>query len=172
MVSTLIILAVVVLSLVLAGTLLWRRHPEVHSVGDWETKKHDIDVEAFRALVDLNDERRLRGCLSSKQFHHFQRRRIRLAISILRLIEENVGMLMSLAQRARMMRDPVLRRRADEVIAVAFQLRIKLLLVRLYLSAKWLFPTWSLCLPTFEPKYKELLDRGIQFQQYGQQALT
>jgi hypothetical protein len=172
MVSTLLVFAVVLLSLVLAGALLWRRSPEIQSAGDWEAKKHEIDVRAFEALIDINDERRLRHCLPSKRFHHFQRRRTRLALRFLQLMEENAGMLMSLAQLARTKGDPVLTQKADEMIAVALQLRLKLLLARLYLSAKWLFPSWTVSLPTVEPWYRELLNCVMQFQQYGQQALT
>jgi hypothetical protein len=172
MVSTLLVFAVVLLSLVLAGALLGRRSPEIQSVGDWEAKKHEIDVRMFVALIDINDERRLRQCLTSKRFHYFQRRRTRLALRFLQLMEENAGMLMSLAQLARTRRDPILTEKADEMIAVALQLRLKLLLARLYLSAKWLFPFWTVSLPAVEPRYRELLNCVIQFQQYGQQALT
>jgi hypothetical protein len=172
MASTLLILAVVLLSLVLAGKLLWRRPPEVRSVRDWEAKKHDIDVRAFEALVNLDEERRLRRCLPSRKFRDFQRRRTRLALRLVGLLEENAGMLMSLAQHARAKHDSVLTKQADEMIVIALQIRIKLQLVRLCLSAKWLFPSWTVSLPTFEPRYGHLLNCVIQFQQHGQQALT
>jgi hypothetical protein len=172
MVSTLLVFAVVLLSLVVAGALLWRRTPEIQSAGDWEAKKHEIDIRAFESLLDINDERRLRQCLTSKRFHYFQRRRTRLALRFLRLIEENAGMLMSLAQLARTKRDPVLTEKADEMIAVALQLRLNLLLARMYLSAKWLFPSWTVPLPAFDLRYRELLNCVTQFQQYSQQSLT
>jgi hypothetical protein len=172
MVSSLLIFAVVILSLVLASVLLWRRHPDVCSIRDWETKKHEIDLRTFEALVDLNDERCLRGCLSPRQFHYFQRRRLRLALRSLQLLEENASMIMSLAQHARSKGDPVLCAKADEVVAVAFQLRVKLPLVRLYLFAKWLLPAWTASLPSFEPRYRELLNGMIQFQRLGQEALN
>jgi hypothetical protein len=164
MVSSLLIFVVVILSVILAGTLLWRRHPGVNSIGDWETRKHEIDLRAFEALIDFNDEVRLRNCLSSKQFRYFQRRRVRLALRFVHLMEENVGMLMSLAQRARTKRDSIVSKKADEMIAVAIQLRLKLPLVKLYLFAKWLVPSWTAPLPSFEPSYRELLNCMIQFQ--------
>jgi hypothetical protein len=171
MASTLLILAVVLLSLLLAGTLLWRRPPEVYSVRDWETKRHEIDVRAFEALVNRDDDRRLRHCLPRKTFRHFQRKRTHLALRLVGLLEENAGMLMSLAQRARAKHDPVLTQQADEMIAIAVQLRLKLLLIRLYLLAKWLFPSWTVSLPPFEPKYRQLLNCVICLEEHGRQAL-
>jgi hypothetical protein len=165
MASTLLILAVVLLSLVLVGTLLLRRPTEVRCVRDWEAKKHEIDVRAFVALVNLDEERRLRHRLPPRKFRDFQRRRTRLALRLAGLLEENAGMLMSLAQHARAKHDPVLTQQADEMIVIALQLRLKLQLVRLYLSAKWLFPSWTVSLPTFEPRYSHLLNCVIQFQQ-------
>ncbi len=172
MVSTFLILAVVLLSLVLTGALFWRRSPEIRSAADWVAKKHEIDVRAFDALTDLNDERRLRRCLPARRFRHFQRRRIRLALRFLQLMEENAGMLTSLAQLARTQRDTVLTQKADDLIALAFQLRLKLPLVRLYLYVKWLVPSWTATLPAFESSYRELLNRAIQLQGYSQQALA
>ncbi len=171
MVSSLVVLTVVVLLVVLAGALLWRRHSTISSLRDWESRKHEIDLRAFEALLDHDDEARLRECLSSQQFRYFQRRRIRLALRFLSLMEENAAMLMSLAQHARRGQDIPLSKKADEMIVLGLQLRLKMPLVKLYLSVKWLLPSWSTSLPSFQPSYRELLNCMVQFQQQGQQAL-
>jgi hypothetical protein len=172
MASTILILGTGLLVLIVVVVFSWHRCPEVQSIDEWEAKKHEVDVQVLKALMDLDEEHRLRSCLTHKQFQQYQRRRTRLAIRILQLIEENVGMLMSLAQRAKVQRDPALTEKADEMIAVGFQLRGKLLVAKLCLSAKWLFPSHSVPLPSFELKYRELLDCLIQAPRYRQQALT
>jgi len=115
-------------------------------------------VQIFRILLDRKEEAQLRSSLSRNQFVTFQRRRIRLALRMMRLVDENAGMLMGLGRLARMKGDPTLTQKVDELIATAFQLRLNLLLARLCLYLKWLFPSWTVSLPAFEVRYQHLLD--------------
>ena len=158
MVSTLLILTVASLALVCAYALLRDGHTGVRNDQDWNEKKHEIDVKIFRVLLDRNEEVQLRRCLSQNEFADFQRRRIRLALQMLRLVDENAGMLMELARLAKMKDDPTLAQKVDELIATAFQLRLKLLLARVCLYLKWLFPSWTVTLPAFDARYQYLLD--------------
>ena len=157
MVSTLLILAVAFLVLVFVYALL-RGHADLRNEQDWEQKRHPIDVEIFRVLLDRKEEAQLRSFLSHNQFRIFQRRRIGLALRMLRLVDENAGMLMALGRLARMKGDPALTQKVDELIATAFQLRLNLLLARLCLYLKWLFPSWTVSLPAFDVRYQHLLD--------------
>lgn len=172
MVSTLLILVAVSSALALVWSLLRSGHTEIRSGRDWEEKKHEIDVQIFRALLDRNEERYLRSSLPHHQFQDFQRKRIRLALNMLRLVEENAGMLIRLGQLARMKGDPALTQKADELVASAIQFRLNLLLARFSLCLKWLFPSWTVSLPTFEVRYQTLLDSLAGVQQRGWQALT
>lgn len=158
MVSTLVILAVASLALVLAYGLLRSGYPEIHSGRDWEEKKHDIDVQIFRVLLDRNEEFQLRSFLSQNQFAAFQRRRIRLALRMLRLVDQNAGMLMELGRLAKIKGDPALTQKVDELIATALQLRLNLFHAKLCLYLKWLFPSSSVSLPAFEVRYQHLLE--------------
>jgi hypothetical protein len=172
MVSTLLILAVASSALALAWSLLRSGHPEIRNGQDWEEKKHEIDVQIFRALLDRDEERLLRSSLSRNQFEAFQRRRIRLALRMLQLVEENAGMLMRLGQLARMKGDPAVTQKADELVATAIQFRLNLLLARFCLSLKWVFPSWTVSLPAFEVRYQHLLDSLARVQQRGWQAVN
>ena len=158
MVSTLIILGVALLALVFAYSLLHGGHGELHHEDERAEKNHDIDVEIFRVLVDRKEEAQLRSCLSGNQFARFQRRRVRLALGMLRLVDENAGKLMGLGRLAKMKGDAALAQKVDDLIAIAFQLRLNLLLARLCLYLKWLFPSWPVSLPAFEVGYQQLLD--------------
>jgi len=172
MVSTLLILAVAFSALALAWSLVRRVHPEIRSRQDWDANKHEIDVEIFRALLDRNQERYLESTLSHNQFQKFRRKRIRLALRMLRLVEENAGMLTRLGELARMKGDPALTEQANELVATAIQFRLNLVLARFSLWLKWLFPFWTVSLPAFEVRYQQLLDSLARVQQRGWQVLT
>jgi hypothetical protein len=172
MVSTLLVFAAALSALALAWSLLRRVHPEIRNRQDWDEKKHEIDVHIFRALLDRNEERYLRSTLSRNQFREFRRKRIRLALRMLRLVEENAGMLTKLGQLARMKGDPALTEQADELVATAIQFRLNLVQARLSLWLKWLFPFWTVSLPAFEAQYQQLLDSLARVQQRGWQVLT
>jgi hypothetical protein len=158
MVTTLLILAVALLALALAYALLRRAHTGVRDDHDWEQRKHAIDVKIFRVLLDRDEEAHLRRFLPPNQFANFQRRRIHLALQMLRLVDDNAGMAMELGRLAKLKGDPALASNIDEMIATAFQLRLNLLLARLCLYVKWVFPSWAVSLPAFEVRYQHLLD--------------
>ncbi len=158
MVSTLLTLAVALLALVLAYALLRRAHTGVRDNHDWEQRKHAIDVEIFQVILDRNAEVQLRRFLSPHQFAKFQRKRIHLALRMLSLVDENAGMAMELGRLVKMKGDLALAPKIDEMIATAFQLRLNLLLARLCLYLKWVFPSWAVSLPAFEPRYQHLLE--------------
>lgn len=158
MVTTLLTLAVASLALVLAYALLRGAHTGVRDDHDWEQRKHAIDVEIFRVLLDRNEEVQLRRFLPPKQFATFQRRRIHLALRMLHLVDENAGMAMELGRLAKMKGDVALAPKIDQMIATAFQLRLNLLLARFCLYLKWFFPAWRVAVPAFEVRYQHLLD--------------
>ncbi|MCU1271666.1 MAG: hypothetical protein JWN74_2960 [Acidobacteriaceae bacterium] len=158
MVSTLVIFAVATLALVFVYGLLRSGYPEIRNGRDWDEKKHEIDVQIFRILLDRNEELQLQSFLSQDQFAAFQRRRIHLGLRMLRLVDENAGMLMELGRLVKMKGDPALALKVDELIATALQLRLNLFLARLCLYVKWLFPSATVSLPAFEMRYQQLLD--------------
>jgi hypothetical protein len=158
MVSTLLTLVVASLALVLAYALLRRAHTGVRCDHDWEQRKHAVDVEIFRVLLDRNEEVQLRRFLPPNQFANFQRRRIYLALRVLRMVDDNAGMAMELGRLAKLKGNLALAPKIDEMIAMAFRLRLNLLLARLCLYLKWIFPSWTMSLPDFGVRYQHLLD--------------
>lgn len=158
MVSTLLTLIVASLALVLVYALLRRAHTGADDDHAWEQCKHAIDVEIFRVILDRNEEVQLRRFLPPHQFAVFQRRRIHLALRMIRLVDDNATMAMQQGRLAKMKGDLELAPKIDEMIAMAFQLRLNLLLARLCLCLKWIFPSWAMSLPAFEVRYQHLLD--------------
>ena len=172
MVSTLLVLAVAASALGLAWSLLRKGPSEIRDGQDWEDKKHDIDVQIFRTLLDYNEELYLRSSLSPGQFKVFYRRRIHLALCMLRLAEQNASMLIRLGQLARLKHDAELTRQADDLIAAAVRFRLNLFLARPCLYTQWLLPSSGSSLAALGLRYQRLLDSLARVQQRGCQPLT
>jgi hypothetical protein len=170
MVSTLTILVASGLCLWLVWVGLRPGLAEIRSMDEWEAKKHEVELAAFRLLLDPAEEKYLRASLPLPQFRAFQRRRLRLALDSLQLIGKNAVMLMKLGQLAKAAADPKLTQEADELIRGALRLRVNLFLVQPYLRLKWLFPGWTVSVPEFALPYEELLgylNRVRQDRQWG-----
>ena len=158
MVSTLVILFASVLCLLLVWAVVRPGLPRIRSLDDWEARKHDVDVDAFRLLLDPAEEQYLRRSLPPPQFRSFQRRRLKLALDSLDLVGKNVAMLMKLGQLAKPGADARLTQQAEELIYGTLRLRVNLSLVQPCLWLKWLFPGWRVSIPAFAIPYEELLD--------------
>lgn len=170
MVSTILVLGVVASLLALAWSLLRSGHPEIRSFQDWEEGKHEIDIHIFRLLIDPAEQRYLSDSLPRDQFRTFQKMRVRLALRILRLVEENASMSMRLGQLAKLKRDPVLIQNANELIGAAIQLRLSLLTVRPILSLRLSFPSRTMFVSAFEVKYHNFIDLQVRVHQHSRQA--
>jgi hypothetical protein len=156
MVSTLLILAIAALALGLGYSLL--RNAHLAARVQQEQNSFEIDVEIFRVLLDANQELQLRQYLTAIQFAAFERRRIRIALRMLRVVDHNTGMLMQRARLAKIKNDSEVAAKMDQLIGNAFQLRLNLILARCCLYLKWLFPSWTVVLPAFDVRYQHLLD--------------
>lgn len=168
MVSTITTLLASVLSLYLVWTIFRPGLPQIKSLEDWETKNHAVDPELFRVLLDPAEESYLRQSLPPQEFRRFQRKRISLALRWLNLVGENAAMLMKLGQLAKAGANPGLAREAEDLIDAALRLRLNMALAEPCLWLKWLFPDWTLSLPTAEIRYEELLEYFSRIQQQRQ----
>src|SRR5260221_7322171 len=157
MVSTLTILFASGFCLLLVWAALRPGLPQIRSLDDWEARKHDVNLDAFRVLLDPVEEQYLRRSLPPPEFRIFQRRRLMLAMRSLELVGKNAVMLIKLGQLAKAGANPSLAREAEELIYGALRLRVNLLLVQPYLGLKWLFPGWEVSVPVFSLPYEELL---------------
>jgi hypothetical protein len=157
MVSTLIILLVSALVLWVAWVAARPGLLQIHSLDDWDAKKHEVDLDAFRLLLDPQEEQYLRKSLPTAEFRLFQRRRLALALRSLDLVGKNAAMLMKLGQLAKAGANPQLVREAEELVNGALRLRVNLLFVQPYLGLKWLFPEWRMQVPALRLPYEELL---------------
>jgi hypothetical protein len=170
MVSTLTILFVSVLSLFLVWRVLRPGFPQVKNLEDWEARKHEVDPDVFRLLLDPAEEQYLRRSFPPREFRALQRRRMALALHAIRLVGDNAAMLMKLGQLAKSEENPALTKEADDLIFGALRLRVNLLLVQPCLWLKWLFPGSTGMFLSVELPYEVLLayvDRIRQQRQLG-----
>jgi hypothetical protein len=154
MVSTILVLSVALLVLFLSWKILSDGESEIKGLGEWESRKHEVDIRVFRMLIDRNEEQFLRRCLSPRRHRCFQRRRTKLALHMVQLVFDNARMVTSLAQVAKAHHDPVLTAQADELLAAAFRLRLDLALAKLFLSLKWAVPGLPIAIPLWAPRYR------------------
>lgn len=171
MVSTLTILFVSVLSLFLVWRVLRPGFAQVNNLEDWEARKHEVDPDVFRLLLDPAEEQYLRRSFPAQEFRALQRRRMALALHAIRLVGDNAAMLMKLGQLAKSEANPALTKEAEDLIYGALRLRVNLLLVQPYLWLKWLFPGWTGTFPAIEMPYEELLAYLNRIRQQQQWAL-
>jgi len=161
MVSTLTILFASGLVLFLVWAIVRPGLPQIRSLDDWEAKKYEVDLDAFRLLLDPAEEHYLRTSLPPHEFRVFQRRRLQLALRSLDLVGKNAVMLIKLGQLAKVgantgLVNPALLQEAEGLIYGALRLRVNLLFVQPCLALKWLFPGWRLSVPRFSLPYEEL----------------
>lgn len=156
MVSTILILALAIVTLVLAWSLLSRKSRASDST-NCEEKRHEIDIQILRSLLDPHEFDYLHSSLSRQNFQNVLRKRIRLTLTMLRLLEENAKVSMEVEPVPMAKNRSGLARPGDELVASMVQLRLNLLLARVCLWLQWLFPSSASLLSEWIQPYQHLL---------------
>src|SRR5689334_3523489 len=113
MVSAILVLALAAISLALAWSLLSQKRAACDLQG-WEHKQNKIDVQILRSLFDQKENHYLQCSLSRKNFQAQVRKRIRLTLEILRVVEENTNLVLGMEQVAISKGTPELTRQRNE----------------------------------------------------------
>jgi hypothetical protein len=141
-VVTLLAIFLLVVATALGVFLLWIRSGS-HSGLDEETINARIlavDIEAFRNLVDPEEEQYLRENLPAADFRAVQRERLGAALDYIDALSHNASLLLHLGQTARQSPDPRVADAGRHVVDNALRLRLYALEVRCRLYAKIAFP--------------------------------
>lgn len=95
-----------------------------------------VDVEAFRNLVDPEEEEFLRSNLPPAEFRRIQRERLRVAVEYVSCAAQNAAILLRLADAGRRSSDPATAEAAQKLVDNALRLRLYALhaIPRLYLG--------------------------------------
>ena len=135
---TFAIFLVVLCALGLATILLLAKglwfHPRAENRNP--SKLQPIDVEAFRNLIDENEEAFLRGNLSPPEFRRVHRERMLAAAEYVRAAYWNAGVLVKIAEATRESQDPQIAEAAARLFgnAVALRWSSAQVIPRLYLG--------------------------------------
>lgn len=156
MLSAILVLGLALTALVLAWSLLTNRTADACRKRDWDENTYLINVQILRSLLERNEFRYLQRSLPRAEFENCLRKRVRLTLQTLQVVEDNTNLLIQLAHGSKSAGDSECARRADDLLAAAIQLRVNLLLARCCLCVQWLFPSWTL-LPEWTKPYQHLL---------------
>ncbi|HXM20489.1 MAG TPA: hypothetical protein VN948_04385 [Terriglobales bacterium] len=136
MIITTILVLVAFLALL---CLLWlaRAHASTSKALENPTEHiRAVDVEAFRNLVDPDEEEFLRTNLPPAEFRRIQRERLRSAVEYVSCAAHNAAILLRLADAGRRSSDPPTAEAAQKLVDNALRLRLYALhaIPRLYLG--------------------------------------
>lgn len=83
-----------------------------------------VDVEAFRNLIDPQEEAYLRSRLHPADFRKIQRKRLSAAVEYISCAAHNAAVLLRVAEAARLSSDPKIAEMAEELVENAIRLRL------------------------------------------------
>lgn len=157
MLTTLLIVSIVSLVLILRYGILHGWRADKPSIKDWDVRKHQVNLEILRALLDRDDLRYVRTSLSPKEFRVLQRKRICIALRMLDLVQENSNLLVRALVLTERKCAPALGREMDEFVNSLLQLRLNLIRAKIFLYLQWVSPS----LPAFSARYQKLVESFI-----------
>ncbi len=99
-----------------------------------------VDLDAFRNLVDPDEEQYLREQLPPAEFRPIQRQRLRAALDYIGGISHNAAILLHFGQAARLSPDPRVAEAARQLVDDAVRLRLYAVVAAAKLCARMAFP--------------------------------
>lgn len=161
MTATLIIL-VCVLAL---AFLVWR------VIGNGEVHRRDIsclspnesenDLSVLSLLLSHEENDYLRKSLPDSEFRVIKRQRVSLARKYLKAISTNTGELIRAAEAARSSGDTDVAQAANELLQMAFRVRLNVPLVHVCLLLEWLLPTVGLVTSPKLTLYRDMVEKIV-----------
>ncbi|HTR27392.1 MAG TPA: hypothetical protein VMI10_25705 [Terriglobales bacterium] len=94
------------------------------SLGPQANELTPVDLEAFENLTDPDEEEFLRSNLSSSEFRHVQRLRIRAAKLYVKVLLQNANVLVAIGEGARLNSNPELAAMGQELVQKAHNLKL------------------------------------------------
>jgi len=119
----------------------------------------------FRLLVDSHEETYLRSTLSPPDFRPVHRKRLRLAMRCLILLDRNATSLAMMAQQTALSGDSDVAQRGARMSDASFHLKVNVLAAEIAVAVKWLFPTSALFLRVGKISFPHLCLRSQNVKQ-------
>ncbi|PYP91597.1 MAG: hypothetical protein DMG65_07110 [Candidatus Angelobacter sp. Gp1-AA117] len=131
----------------------------IHAAGQAE---RPVDLDAFRTLMDRDDEEFLRKKLSRSEFVHLKRRRVAVTVKYVGRIAKNSAIVLQKAENLRQDANAEVAQAAAQVIDMATQIRMQCMVAFAKLTAEYLFPSLQLTPATLEPTYQALREKVLR----------
>jgi hypothetical protein len=118
---------------------------------------HPVDLNAFRTLMDRDDELFMKEKLPRSKFTHLKRQRIRVTFRYVARIASNASAVLHMGEEAaRVTSTPEAAQAATQVMELATQIRLQCLLAMAKLSLEYAMPSLQLTPAMLVPKYLSL----------------
>ena len=150
----------ILISLLILVILLWRivkgHKTTPEEVFHLNARQRQIDIGVLSLLLSREEDEYLRKVFPAERFRRLKRDRISLARQYLKAIDASTGEFIRAAESVKSSMDVELARAAQEVLPLAFRVRINVRLVQFCLLLEWLFPSLSLGAPRRFDRYCDL----------------
>lgn len=130
--------------------------------GRREKNLRQVDLKAFRTLMDREDELYLREKLSRARFLQLKRQRILVAFRYVGRIASNAAAIMRLSGQARASENADVARTAAQITELATQIRLHCLVAFAKLSVEFAFPSLQLTPAALAPRYQALRESVLR----------
>jgi hypothetical protein len=115
-----------------------------------------VDLNAFRALMDRDDELFMKEKLPRAKFTRLKRQRIRVTVRYVGRIASNASAVLHVGEAARQSSTPEVATAAAQVIELAAQIRLQCLVALAKLLLEYAMPSLQLTPAMLVPKYQSL----------------
>jgi len=159
MTATLVLVLLLILILLMSNMVRDRRNSARTDALACHARENQIDIEVLSLLLSKEETQYLRRSLSEHEFRSIRRRRVSLARKYLGSINTNVASLISAAEAATSSSDHEVAQAAQELLRMAFRVRLSVPLVHIYLWAEWFLPALNLEAPL--GAYREMSRRVV-----------
>ena len=149
---------------VLAMLFLWRvargQGVPVQAVKDLEGRLLQVDLDAFRNIIDPAQDKLLRSHLPAGQFRAMQRKRRRAAIDYVYRTSHNAAILLRLGEAAQKSPDATITAAGEELVSAALATRMYSLMAISQLYVEILLPGVSFSMTNVADQYERLRERS------------
>ena len=156
MITTIVLILVSALVLIFLVQLARGRALSFRMGSDETRQLRAVDIDAFRNLVDPQEEAFLRAELHSKEFRRIQRERLRAAVDYVHAAARNAEVLSHLAEAARLSPDPEVAEPAERLAETATRLRLYALQSLAVLYTGIVFPSTKISLVRIAERYENM----------------
>jgi hypothetical protein len=158
------------------GVLLWfrRGNASSHVLENPAEHLRSVDIEAFRNLIDPDEEDYLRSRLPAAEFRRIQRERLRSALEYISCAARNAAILLRIGEAARRSPDPATAEAAEKLVDQAIRLRLYAFqaIPQLYIGI--VFPGWHPAslrvVESYEQVTRQVVRLGLQYPVRGVSA--